>query len=101
VGKQKGRVQAIVQCHPAFAAASDYAEVKVPISILAAPSDGIGNFTELLKMRRKEDHLKYYLKIFAGLQHGFTIRYDVNNKTAVAKANQAHRLLLKWFHKYL
>ena len=100
VGKQTGLVKAIVQNHPSFAEASNYAEVAVPISILGSPTDGLQQFKGLLKMRRKE-HLKIYLKIFIGVQHGWTIRYDVNDKQAVKKANRAHRLMLKWFHKYL
>lgn len=100
VGKETGPVKAIVQLHPAFAAASDYAEVVVPISILASPTDGLENFKGLLKMRRKE-HLKVYLKIFKGVQHGWTIRYNETDKKAVEKANRAQNLMLKWFHKYL
>ena len=100
VGKQTDRVKAIVQAHPSLVEASDYAEVAVPISILAAPTDGIEQFKGLLKMRRKE-HLKLYVKIFTQVQHGWTIRYDETDKKAVKKANRAHRLLLKWFHKYL
>lgn len=101
-GKHKsGPVKAIVQCHPAFATESDYAEVALPISVLASPTDGIAQFKGLLKIRKKEEHLKVFVKIFKGVVHGWTIRYDVNNKKAVEKANQAHRLLLVWFHKYL
>ena len=101
-GKEKsGHVKAIVQLHPGLAEESDYAEVALPISVLAAPEDGIEKFKGLLKMRKKEEHLKVYVKIFKGVMHGWTIRYDENDKKAVAKANQAHRRLLVWFHKYL
>ncbi|KAG0626463.1 hypothetical protein M758_2G128200 [Ceratodon purpureus] len=98
--KQTGRVKVLVQAHPAFATYSDYAEVAVPISILASPTDGLAAFKGLLKKRRKE-HLKVYLKIFTHVEHGWTIRYNETDKEAVKKANKAHLLMIKWFHKYL
>ena len=45
--------------------------------------------------------LKSYVRIFKGVMHGWTIRYNVNDPKAVRKANQAHRLMLQWFAKYL
>jgi dienelactone hydrolase len=99
VGKQIGVTKAIVQTHPAFVTASDYEQVLVPIMVLAAPSDGVQNFTSILNARKKQ--VPSYVKIFSGVEHGFALRYDLNNATAVAKANKAHRLMIKWFNKYV
>lgn len=87
-GKHKGHVKAIVQNHPSFAEASDYAKMAVPFAILAAPTDGILQFKGLLRMRRKK--MKLYVKIFTQMLHGWTIRYDETDKKAV-----------KWFHQHL
>nr|PNR49954.1 hypothetical protein PHYPA_011851 [Physcomitrium patens] len=99
VGEQIGVTKAIVQTHPAFVTASDYEQVVVPIMVLAAPSDGVQNFTSILKARKKQ--VPSYVKIFSGVEHGFALRYNLNNATAVAKANKAHRLMIKWLNKYV
>ena len=101
VAAKKDRVQAIVQNHPSFATASDYQDVETPISILAAPTDGIQNFTYQLHERKEEHELKVFVKIFKGVAPGWTIRYNETNHTQVAEADQAHNDMLKWFRKYL
>jgi len=97
VGKEQD-VRAIVQCHPSFVEASDYEEVSVPIAVLAAPTDGVDKYEELLASRTE---LKSFVKIFTGVRHGWTVRYDENDEHAVEEANEAHNLMLDWFAKYL
>ena len=45
--------------------------------------------------------LKSFVKIFPGVQHGWSVRYDENDAQAVEKANEAHKLMIDWFAKYL
>lgn len=42
-----------------------------------------------------------FVKIFPGVAHGWTVRYDTNDEAAVEKAGEAHKDLLDWFEKYL
>lgn len=41
------------------------------------------------------------MKIFPGVAHGWTMRYDVNDEAAVKNAEEAHQNMLGWFSKYL
>jgi dienelactone hydrolase len=91
-------VKAIVQCHPSRAQKADYEEVAVPIAVLAAPTDGIEQYEELLASRTD---VKSFVKIFPDVRHGWTVRYDEANEIAVDQANEAHKLMLDWFAKYL
>lgn len=98
IGKEKGTVKAVVQLHPSFVEASDYEEVAVPIMTLAAPTDGIEKYEEILA---KRTDVKSFVKIFPDVKHGWTVRYDETNEIAVEQANEAHSLMLDWFAKYL
>ena len=42
-----------------------------------------------------------YVKIFPGVAHGWTMRYDTSDETAVKKAEEAHQGMLEWFAKHL
>jgi dienelactone hydrolase len=97
VGKEQC-VNAVVQCHPSLIEASDYEEMSVPVAVLAAPTDGIDKYEDLLASRAE---LKSFVKIFPGVNHGWTVRYDENDEHAVEKANEAHKLMIDWFAKYL
>jgi len=97
-------IQALVLLHPAFISVDDVLAVKVPIEILGAENDAvtpqatIKEFEAALKANRK---VEYYVKIFPGVAHGWTVRYDTNDKEAVKKAEEAHKDMLNWFAKYL
>jgi dienelactone hydrolase len=45
--------------------------------------------------------IESFVKIYPGVAHGWTVRYDVNDDDAVAKAHEAHNKTLEWFGKYL
>lgn len=97
LGKEKD-VRAVVQLHPSFVDVSDYEEVVVPIAVLAAPTDGVDKYEELLASRTE---VKSFVKIFPDVRHGWTVRYEEADENAVEKANEAHQLMLDWFAKYL
>lgn len=42
-----------------------------------------------------------FVKIFPKCAHGWTVRYDVSDTTAVSFANEAHQDMLEWFAKYV
>jgi hypothetical protein len=62
VAKEKV-VSAVVQLHPGAVEASDYAQVAMPISVLAASSDGVQQHEALLALH---SNLPSFVKVFAG-----------------------------------
>ena len=42
-----------------------------------------------------------YVKIFPGVAHGWKVRYNVDDKSAVKSAEEAHLDMLNWFTKYV
>ena len=98
VGKDKEAVKAVVQLHPGGVEQSDYEEVAVPIMVLAAPTDGVEKYEALLESRKD---LPSYVNVFPNVLHGWTVRYDETDATAVQNASKAHTLMIDWFSKYL
>ncbi|XP_019169042.1 PREDICTED: endo-1,3;1,4-beta-D-glucanase-like isoform X2 [Ipomoea nil] len=97
-------VEATVLLHPAFVTLDDIQDVKVPISIIGAendettPAEVVKQFEIALQAKPEVDSL---VKIFDGVTHGWTVRYDEDDKAAVKAAEEAHQDLLKWFVKHL
>ncbi|KAG8480917.1 hypothetical protein CXB51_025724 [Gossypium anomalum] len=96
-------IQAAVMLHPSFVTVDDIKSVKVPIAILGAEIDNLSppelvkQFDEILKASEVDS----FVKIFPKCAHGWTVRYDVNDTTAVSCANEAHQDMLEWFAKYV
>jgi carboxymethylenebutenolidase len=42
-----------------------------------------------------------FVKIFPGVAHGWTVRYGVEDESAVKSAEEAHLDMLNWFTKYV
>ena len=42
-----------------------------------------------------------FVKIYPGVAHGWTIRYDENDEVVVKNAEEAHDKMLEWLNKYL
>eukprot|EP00262_Sarcandra_glabra_P020716 TRINITY_DN83_c0_g1_i3.p1 TRINITY_DN83_c0_g1~~TRINITY_DN83_c0_g1_i3.p1 ORF type:complete len:255 (+),score=62.13 TRINITY_DN83_c0_g1_i3:47-766(+) len=101
---KSGDIQAAVLLHPSFVTVDDIKEVKVPISILGAeidkmsPPELLKEFEELLSTSGVVDH---FVKIFPGVSHGWTVRYDVGNEHGLKSAEESHGDLLAWFTKYV
>ncbi|KAI3908060.1 hypothetical protein MKW98_003705 [Papaver atlanticum] len=98
-------LKAIVMMHPALVTVDDIKEIKVPISILGAEVDQLSP-PELVKqfeqvLLTKSDQVPSFVKIFEGVEHGWTVRYDIANKEAVKHAEEAHANMLEWFSKYV
>ncbi|KAJ3693724.1 hypothetical protein LUZ60_009204 [Juncus effusus] len=97
-------INAGVILHPALVTLDDIKEVKCPISILGAETDWVSppelirQFEEILSNQNEVD---YFVKIFPGVAHGWTVRYDVNDTSAVEKAEESHKDVLDWFAKYV
>ncbi|XVF28939.1 hypothetical protein REPUB_Repub15cG0076100 [Reevesia pubescens] len=78
-------------------------EVKVPIAILGAeidhlsPPDQLKQFKEMLSTKSEFDS---FVKIFPGVAHGWTVRYNVEDESSVKIAEEAHEDMLNWFVNY-
>nr|POE61658.1 hypothetical protein CFP56_51327 [Quercus suber] len=76
--------------------------VKVPIAILGAeidrhsPPELLKQFEEVLAAKSE---VNGFVKIFPKVEHGWTIRYSVEDAAAVKSAEEAHQNLLEWFAK--
>ncbi|EPS69745.1 hypothetical protein M569_05020 [Genlisea aurea] len=101
---KEAHIQAAVLLHPSFVTLEDIHGVKVPISILgaeidkASPPELLIQFEAALKSKAEVDS---FVKIFPGVGHGWSIRYDVSDAEAVKRAEEAHADLLQWLHKHL
>ncbi|XP_022722801.1 endo-1,3;1,4-beta-D-glucanase-like [Durio zibethinus] len=97
-------IQAAVMLHPSFVTVDDIKSAKVPISILGAeidqrsPPELLKQFDEILNAKPEVDS---FVKIFPKCGHGWTVRYNVDDQTAVSCANEAHKDMLEWFAKYV
>ncbi|XP_050216506.1 endo-1,3;1,4-beta-D-glucanase-like [Mercurialis annua] len=97
-------IQAAVILHPGWITADEINAVKVPTAILGAETDQISppeqmkQFGEILAAKSE---FESYVKIFDGAVHGWTLRYDDEDDSAVKKAEEAHSDMLKWFTKFV
>ncbi|KAK4731881.1 hypothetical protein R3W88_024869 [Solanum pinnatisectum] len=97
-------IQAAVLLHPSFVSMDDFKEVKAPIAILGAeidhltPPELIMQFKEILSSKPEVDS---FVKIYPGVAHGWTVRYNEEDKNAVQSAEEAHQEMLNWFAKHV
>ncbi|XP_062150364.1 endo-1,3;1,4-beta-D-glucanase-like [Alnus glutinosa] len=97
-------IQAAVVLHPGPITEDEIDDVKVPIAILGAESDHIFPAEQLKKYGEKlsvKSELDSFVKIFPGVAHGWTVRYNVEDESAVKSAEEAHLDTLNWFTKYV
>uniref|UniRef100_A0A7N0UNW2 Dienelactone hydrolase domain-containing protein n=1 Tax=Kalanchoe fedtschenkoi TaxID=63787 RepID=A0A7N0UNW2_KALFE len=99
-----GHIDAAVLCHPSFVTVDDIKAVKAPIAILGAeidkmsPPELVKQFEEVLKSKPE---VESFVKIFPGVAHGWTVRYNVEDEAAVKSAEEAHADTLEWFSKFI
>ncbi|MCD7470192.1 hypothetical protein HAX54_009872 [Datura stramonium] len=97
-------IQAAVLLHPSFVSVDDIKEVKAPIAILGAeidklsPPELVKQFEEILSSKPEVDS---FVKIYPGVAHGWTVRYNAEDKKAVQSAEEAHKDMLDWFTKHV
>ncbi|KAJ6677802.1 ENDO-13-14-BETA-D-GLUCANASE-LIKE PROTEIN [Salix viminalis] len=97
-------IQAAVILHPGPLTIDEIKEVKIPIAVLGAEADHLSppeqlkEFGEILSAKSQ---LASLVKIFPGVGHGWTVRYNVEDESAVKSAEEAHRDMLQWFAKFV
>lgn len=101
---KSGYIQAAVLLHPSFVSLDDIKGVKVPTAVLGAEIDQMSppalvkQFEEILTAKPGVDG---FVKIFPGVAHGWTVRYNAEDAGAVKCAEEAHQDMLGWFSKYV
>ncbi|XP_062150363.1 endo-1,3;1,4-beta-D-glucanase-like [Alnus glutinosa] len=97
-------IQAAVVLHPGRITEEEIDDVKVPIAILGAEIDHASPPEQLKKFGDKlsvKSELDSFVKIFPGVAHGWAVRYNVEDESAVKSAEEAHLDTLNWFTKYV
>ncbi|CAL0334626.1 unnamed protein product [Lupinus luteus] len=97
-------IQAAVILHPGPVTDDELNEVSVPLAILGAeidthfPPSKLKQVEELLSAKSE---FNSFVKIYPGVSHGWTVRYNVDDEAAVKSAEEAHEDMLNWFIKHV
>ncbi|MCJ1483449.1 hypothetical protein MMC06_003616 [Schaereria dolodes] len=89
--------------HPSYVEAEELKAIKGPLCISAAETDHIfpppkrHESEEILK----ETNQPYQITLFSGVQHGFAVRAEVNDKVKKYAKEQAFFQGVAWFDEYL
>ncbi|KAK2980457.1 hypothetical protein RJ640_028865 [Escallonia rubra] len=93
-------IKAGVVLHPGPLTVDEINEVKIPIAILGAeidkltPPEQVKHFGEILSAK---PHVDSFVKIFPGVAHGWAVRYNAEDESAIKSAEEAHVDMLNWF----
>ncbi|XP_074304737.1 endo-1,3;1,4-beta-D-glucanase-like [Silene latifolia] len=104
LAKSADYIQAGVVLHPGPLTDNDINEVKIPISILGAeidhtcPPEQARHFEKILAAKSE---IESFVKIYPGVSHGWSVRYDVEDDSAVKSAEESHSDMLNWFIKHI
>ncbi|XP_048129648.1 endo-1,3;1,4-beta-D-glucanase-like [Rhodamnia argentea] len=97
-------IQAAVILHPGRMTEDEIKAVKIPTAILgaeidhASPPEDLKKFGEIMSAKTE---FESYVKIFPGVSHGWSVKYDDANEFAVKSAKEAHEDMLNWFLKHV
>ncbi|KAG8370175.1 hypothetical protein BUALT_Bualt14G0089900 [Buddleja alternifolia] len=97
-------IDAAILLHPGPITVEEINEVKTPIAILGAqidnhaPPELLKQLGDVLSAKAEVDS---FVKIFPGVGHGWTTRYNDNDESAVKSAEESHLDMLNWFNKYI
>ncbi|PKI78530.1 hypothetical protein CRG98_001088 [Punica granatum] len=97
-------IRAAVILHPGKITKDEIEAVKIPTAILGAENDHIVPPEELEKLGEilsAKSELESYVKIFPGVSHGWSVRYKLEDESAVRSAEEAHLDMLDWFQKHV
>ncbi|XP_060169096.1 uncharacterized protein LOC132599968 isoform X2 [Lycium barbarum] len=104
LAKYESTIGAAVILHPGPITVDEINGVKVPIAILAAENDHIFSPDQaklLDKALSAKSEIESFVKIFPRVEHGWTVRYNIEDESAVKSAEEAHSDMLNWFTKFI
>ncbi|XP_047983611.1 endo-1,3;1,4-beta-D-glucanase-like [Salvia hispanica] len=97
-------IDAAVLLHPGPITQDQINEVKCPIAILGAEIDNYAP-PELLKqlgeVLAEKSEVDSYVKIFPGVAHGWSVRYEDDDEFGVKSAEESHVDVMNWFTKHI
>ncbi|XP_039029727.1 endo-1,3;1,4-beta-D-glucanase-like [Hibiscus syriacus] len=97
-------INAAVASHPGPITEDEINQIKVPTAILGAefdsifPAEKLKHFEQMLSTKSEVDSM---VKIFPGVGHGWTMRYNDEDEAAVKSAQEAHDDMFNWLTKYV
>ncbi|XP_011090811.1 endo-1,3;1,4-beta-D-glucanase-like [Sesamum indicum] len=97
-------IEAAVVLHPGPITVEEINEVKTPIAILGAEIDHIGPpemVKQLEDVLSSKPEVDSFVKIFPGVGHGWTVRYNDDDEFEVKSALESHSDMLNWLTKYV
>jgi len=89
--------------HPSFVEEDELAAISGPFSISAAETDEIFPMGKRHKSEQilKDGKKAYQINLFSGVEHGFSVRGDLSDKTQVFAKEQAFLQAVNWFNLHL
>lgn len=98
-----GKIDVGYCAHPSFVDDEELQAIQGPFAISAAETDSIFP-TE--KRHKSEEILKdtkqpYQINLYAGVEHGFAVRGDPNNRVAQYAKESAFLQAVQWFEEHL
>lgn len=97
-------IQAGVVLHPGPLTVEHINEIKIPTALLGAEFDEYcpaETLVHLGKILAAKPEVESYTKIFPGVKHGWTVRYNSDDEFAVKSAEESHADMLSWLNKYI
>ncbi|KAL3648926.1 hypothetical protein CASFOL_005329 [Castilleja foliolosa] len=97
-------IEVAVVLHPGPITVEQINEVKTPIAILGAENDHLAPPELLIQIRdalSAKPEVDSLVKIFPGVAHGWTVRYNENDEFSVKSAQESHVDMLNWLTKYV
>ncbi|KAK4379910.1 hypothetical protein RND71_001772 [Anisodus tanguticus] len=104
LAKYESTIGAAVILHPGPITVDEINEVKVPTAILAAEHDHIFPLDQaklLGDALSAKSEIESFVKIFPGVEHGWTVRYNVEDESATKVTEEAQKDMLNWFTKFI
>ncbi|EON67882.1 hypothetical protein W97_07379 [Coniosporium apollinis CBS 100218] len=100
---KKGKLDAGYTAHPSFMEADELRGIEGPLSIAAAETDSI---FPAEKRHETEEILHkmsvpYQINLFSGVEHGFAVRAEIDNKEKRFAKEQAFYQAVQWFDAYV
>jgi dienelactone hydrolase len=99
----QGKIEVGYCAHPSFVESQELSQIQGPLAISAAEADTI---FPAEKRYESEEILKktgqpYQINLYSGVEHGFAVRGDLNNRVATFAKESAFLQALQFFAEYL
>ncbi|KAK7888024.1 hypothetical protein LTR67_009419 [Exophiala xenobiotica] len=98
-----GKIDAGYTAHPSFVDADELRDMKGPLAISAAETDAIFPTEKRHETEQilKEVGLPYQINLYSGVEHGFAVRGDLNNRVHLYAKESAFLQAVQWFEEHL